>query len=497
MILRLRRPLLILPKSIHTKPTPPTASSSSSSDITGVLINGGKWDALTARFGSITLTNSLVEQVLLDLKEPSDAKKALLFFHWSSTQHSSFHHSLRSYSIAIHILVRSGLFIDARALLESAITKTSQPESCLLDALLSTYEATPSGPRVFDILVQTYAKMRMLDHAFDACSHLMDRGFSISLTSFNALLRVAQKSNRYDLAWKVYEYMLHRRVYPDRNSIETMTNVMCKQGSLQNIISVLDKINGKRCAPAVIVNSGLWFMIAKKDNFNVDHGIVLLKRLLQKDMIVDSVVYSLIISARCERGELDNAYEMFDEMLKRGCGSNAFVYTCFIGAHCKSGRIEEAIRLMQEMQLSGFKPYQKTYSYMIEGCSMSRRLDECMAFYEKMIKHGFVPDSDACNQMIGKLCECGNVEKANDILTVLLDKGFKANQVTYMILMKGFGDAGNVHEVTKLYYEQRHRGIHPDPMACESLIKSLRQCGKFKEAEKFLHVIGSEKHLPL
>ncbi|KAJ0989022.1 hypothetical protein J5N97_007378 [Dioscorea zingiberensis] len=499
MILRLRRIVIGRAKSIHTKAT--ETSVESCRDISRLLSNGGKWDALTAGFGSIGLTDSLVERVLLNLKEPSDAKKALLFFHWSST-HKSFQHGLRSYCIAIHILVRAGLLIDARALLESAVKKnfetsttssssSSSDSTLLVDALLTTYEEAVSGPRVFDLLVQMYAKMRMIEHAFDACCQLVDRGFSISLMSFNTLLRVAQKSDRDDVAWKVYEYMIEKRVYPDRNSIEIMTNVMCKQGALQKMIDVLDKIHGKRCTPGVIVNTALGFRIFEENE--VEHGSVLLKRLLQKNMILDGVVYSLIVFARCKMGEFEQAYEVYDEMLKRGCGSNAFVYTCFIGAHCKSGRIDEATKFMHEMRLRGFKPYRETYSYLIEGCSMMGRLEECLNLFEEMNKQGFVPDCDACNQMIGKLCEGGEVEKANEILTVLLDKGFKANEVTYMKLMEGFGAVGNVGEIMKLYYEMQHCGIHPDPMVYEPLIKSLYKCGKLKEAEKLLNAMGSRK----
>jgi len=62
-----------------------------------------------------------------------------------------------------------------------------------VETILSTYELALPGPRVFDLLAQTYSKMRMVELAFDACCYLGDYGFRLSLISFNVMLRGAQK----------------------------------------------------------------------------------------------------------------------------------------------------------------------------------------------------------------------------------------------------------------------------------------------------------------
>ena len=364
----------------------------------------------------------------------------------------------------------------------------------MVETILSTYELALPGPRVFDLLVQTYSKMRMVELAFDACCYLGDHGFCLSLISFNMMLRVAQKSDKNDLAWKVYEYMLERRVYPNHRTVEIMVDVMCKEGSLRKIIDVLCRIHGKKCGPGVVVNSSLALRIFEENR--IDEGVLLLNRLLQKNLILDDIMNSLVIYGYCKMGKLEFAYEFYDDMVKRGLSSNAFVHTAFIEAYCREGKIEKAMKLLEEMVSICLKPYNETYNILIEACSRLGRLQDSLEFYEKMLKKGFLPDSSACSEIMARLSEVGQVEKANEILTTLIDKGFDPNEEIYSKLIDGYGKIGKTQEILKLYYEMEHRGLILGPVVCTSLIRNLCECGKLKEAEKFVTLI-EEKSLTL
>ncbi|XP_072998718.1 uncharacterized protein [Typha latifolia] len=483
-------------KSLTTRILESPSTSSRSAHIADFLRRGGaNWDSLSTTFASIQLTHSLVEDVLLDLKVP-DAKKALTFFHWSSQKHN-FLHGLRSYCLLVHILVRAGLLLDARALLESAIENhltSESSSSSLVEMLWSTYEAVLPGSRVFDLLVQTYSKVRMVELAFDACRYFSDRGFSSSLISFNAVLHAAHKSGRTELAWKVFEYMLGKRVYPNQATVETMISLMCKEGTLQKMISTVDRIHGKRCAPGTIVNASLAFRIFEEGR--AEEGILLLKRMLQKNLVFDDIVYSLIIFAYCRMGKLKLAYEQRDDMINRSCNLNVFIYTCFIRAHCDEGDMEESIRLMQEMLSMGLNLYDDTYNYLIAGCSKTGRLEESLAYCENMLKDGFLPNCATCNEMLSTLCVSGQVKKGNELLTLLMDKGFIPNEVTYLKLIDGYGRIKNAQGILNIYYEMEHRGMNPGLEVLTSLIQNLCECGKLKEAEKILIVMRGKSLIP-
>ncbi|KAK2659038.1 hypothetical protein Ddye_005571 [Dipteronia dyeriana] len=458
---------------------------------------GLSWDRLSKQFKSVELNNSIVEKVLLELKEPIDAKGALGFFHWSA-QTKYYQHNIWSYCITIHILVRAQLLIDARVLIESVLKKCVEDASkfSVVDSLLAIYKVVVSTPLVFDLLVQAYAKLRMFEVAFDVCCYLEENGFCLSLISFNTLLHVVEKSDKNYLVWSIYEHMLQKRSYPNKETIRTLINALCKEGKLQIYVDVLDRIHGKRCSPSVIVNTSLLFRIIEERR--IEEGMVLLKRMLQKSMILDTIAYSLIVYAKVNLGNLEYALEVYEEMLNRGFTSNSFVYTSFIGAYCREGNIEKANWLMQEMEKAGLKPYEETYNVLIEGCAKAHRVEESLIFCEKMMERGLVPSCSAFNEMIGKLCEAGagDAEQANVLLTLVLDKGCLPNEITYSHLIAGFAKQGKIQEVLKLYYEMENRSISPPLLVFKSLLKSLCQCGKLHEADKYLRIMKNCSLVP-
>ncbi|PQQ08753.1 pentatricopeptide repeat-containing protein [Prunus yedoensis var. nudiflora] len=325
------------------------------------------WDTLTTKFESVKLDGGLVESVLLELKEPIDAKRALGFFHWAAHR-KCFEHGVWSYSITIHILARARLLMDARALLESVLKKTAENGSkfSVVDSLLSSYEA--------------YAKLRMFETGFDVCCYLGEHGLPLSLITYNTLLHVVQKS--------------------DQTALE---------GKLKKYVDMLDRIHGKRCSPSVIVNTSLVFSILEEGR--VEEGLMLLRRMLQKNMVLDTIAYSLIVYAKVKLGDVCSAWEVYEEMLKRGFRANSFVYTLFMGARCEGGRIEEAQSMMNEMENMDLKPFDESYNLLIEGCAKAGRVDASLSYLKKMVETGFIPCRSAFNEMVGSYVKQGMQSK--------------------------------------------------------------------------------------
>ncbi|KAK7268066.1 hypothetical protein RIF29_20751 [Crotalaria pallida] len=481
---------------IFSKPRFPYSTHTVSKDydvsaICNSFRKGWNWDIISSKFCSFKLSDSVVEQVLLELKNPSDAKSALSFFHWSAKR-MDFKHGIWSYCAVIHILVRARLLTDARALIESVLLKNkecSNKKFSVVDSLLDGYKVYDSHPLVFDLLIQGYAKLRMIDIAFDTCRYMEEHGLSVSLISFNTLLHVVQKTDKRALVWDIYEHMIRKRIYPSVVTLRIMIDALCKDGHLQKIVDALDRIMGKRNSPSVIVNSSLILKVLNWGDMEESMVLVLLKRLLQKNLIPDSVAYSLIVHAKVKLGNLDSSWEMYQEMVKRGFQANSFVYTSFIGAYCREGRIEEANGLMQEMEERDLKPYGETFDHLIIGCANLERLEECLTVCEKMLRMGLIPSCLSFNKMVEKLGKKGEVEQANSMLTVLLDKGFLPNDITYSHLIEGYAKKDKIQEVLKLYYEMEYKSMSPGLSVFTSIIQSLCHCGKLEDAEKYVRIM--------
>ncbi|CAI8605293.1 unnamed protein product [Vicia faba] len=183
--------------------------------------------------------------------------------------------------------------------------------------------------------------------------------------------------------------------------------------------------------------------------------VTLLKRLLQKNLIGDSVAYLLIVCVMVRLGDLGSALEMYNEMVRRGFSENSFVYNSFIEAFCEKGKIGEAIGLMREMEGKG------RYEFVIIGC---------LAF----------------DKVVEKLGENGDVEKVKDVLTVL----FLPSNVTYSHLIRGYARNDKVQDVLKIYYEMEYKSLCPGLSVYSSMIQCLCRFGKVEDAEKYLRIMN-------
>ncbi|KAL3615234.1 hypothetical protein CASFOL_040895 [Castilleja foliolosa] len=495
-----RNPLPIF-SSIHTL-TQPTPSSINGDPIAIAIIDSlhknHSWKTLSEKFSSVKLTNPIVQKILLQLKESIHSRKALNFFHWSGKE-MHFQHGLSSYCLLIHILVKARLIKDAKALFESILTKDLSEANSrtlgVLDSLIDSYGTVDSVPLVFDLFIQTCAKLRLFGDILYACQLLFDHGFSLSLNSFNSVLHVMQKSNETRMAWGVYEHMIGIKIFPNEATMRIMVAALCKEGKLEKFLGIVDRMHGKRCSvPQIIVNTCLVYEMIEEDR--IEDGLVLLKRMLQNNMILDTISYSLVVFAKFKTRNLNSAKEIYDEMLKRGFKENAFVYNLFVGAYCEEAKLDEAIGLLDEMESLGFKPVDETFNHLIKGCSLYGRSDDSLVFCEQMTNMGLIPSCSAVNEMFGKLCENEKTKRADEMLTVLLDKGFGPDENTYSHLICGYCKDENMEGLTKLLFEMEYRSITPNMSGFIATIISLCKRGRLEEAEKYLETMKARSFVP-
>lgn len=410
-----------------------------------------------------------------------------------------FEHGLSSYCLIIHILVKGRLIKDAKAMLESVLTKDfSDGDSSIfavLDSLIDSYGIVESVPFVFDLFIQTCAKLRMVDDILDACKLLSGLGYPLSVISFNTLLHVIVKSDKAHLVWGVYEHMIDRRISPNEVTMRIMVSALCKGGKLDRFLSIADRMHGKRCSvPRLIVNTCLIYEMI--EDGRVEEGLVLLKRMVQKKTILDTISYSLVVFAKVKMGNLDAAENIHEEMLKRGFEENAFVCNLFIGAYCEEGRIDDAIGLLQEMEQLSFKPSDETFNKLIKGCSSDERLEDSLIFCKQMIGMGLLPSCSAVNEIFGKLCENEKTKQADEMLTTLLDRGFSPDENTYSHLLSGFDKDDDIEGLVKLLFEMEYRAIVPNMLGFTSAIVSFCKNGRLEEAEKYLKLMKAQSLIP-
>ncbi|KAK7271202.1 hypothetical protein RJT34_26906 [Clitoria ternatea] len=74
-------------------------------------------------------------------------------------------------------------------------------------------------------------------------------------------------------------------------------------------------------------------------------AIALLKRMEDQRMWLTVYTYTILIDGLYKGGRLDNAQEVFQDLLTKGCHLNVHVLTAMINGLCKQTLLDDALAL--------------------------------------------------------------------------------------------------------------------------------------------------------
>ncbi|WZZ80594.1 hypothetical protein YC2023_101166 [Brassica napus] len=120
--------------------------------------------------------------------------------------------------------------------------------------------------------------------------------------------------------------------------------------------------------------------------------------ILREGFTPDEYTYTILIHGCAVDGEINEAFNLRDEMSVKGITPNVVTYNALIKGLCKSGNVDRAQRLLRKLPQKGITPNAITYNTLIDGLMKSGRLDEAMRLKDKMIEKGLVRGG-SCNKL--------------------------------------------------------------------------------------------------
>lgn len=128
-----------------------------------------------------------------------------------------------------------------------------------------------------------------------------------------------------------------------------------------------------------------------------------------------------------KQGEVEEALRIRDDMVGHGIWVNHVTYNALFGGLCKVCKTDKAKDLLREMIEMGIKLDVWTYNSLIQGYYREHNTVE-------MKKRNMTPTVFTCIVIINGLCLCGALERAKDILEIMVGEGLKPNAITYTLL---------------------------------------------------------------
>ncbi|KAJ0020782.1 hypothetical protein Pint_31597 [Pistacia integerrima] len=175
-----------------------------------------------------------------------------------------------------------------------------------------------------------------------------------------------------------------------------------------------------------------------------------------------------LINMYCKFGLLDNAQQLFDEMLKR----NLVSWTALISGYAQHGHHTKSFSMFSGMLLH-FRPNDFTFASVLSSCDYVCG-KQVHALVLKMCFDAYVFVANALVNMYSKNCGCGGSIK--EAWKVFENMEFR-NVISWNSMIAGFQYCKSGAQAINLFFNMRREGIGFDRATILSVLTSL--CGSY------------------
>ncbi|CAJ1958025.1 unnamed protein product [Sphenostylis stenocarpa] len=260
----------------------------------------------------------------------------------------------------------------------------------------------------YSMLVDVYGKAGLVQEALLWIRHMRVRGFFPDEVTMCTVVKVLKDVGEFDRAHRFYKGWCDGRVELDdldlnldsslgANGSGSSTNGSASMSiSFKQFLSTeLFKIGGRVSASSHVAHSNL-------------------SNVPQKPRL--SSTYNVLIDLYGKAGRLNDAAEVFEEMLKEGVAVDVWTFNTMIFICGSRGDLVEAEALLGMMEEKGVAPDTKTYNIFLSLYAEVGDVDAAVSCYRKIREAGLCPDEVTYRALLGVLCKKNMVQDVENLI---------------------------------------------------------------------------------
>ncbi|XP_010917211.1 uncharacterized protein [Elaeis guineensis] len=424
-------------------------------------------------------------------------------------------HSATAYRFLVARLFRSGLH-------EAALKVFDQ---------MASDGHSPDGP-CLEFFANSFAEAGQLDAALKLLARASEFNCRVRCYTFNKFMNLLVGRNRAQDAIFLFREQLASQFFtPDTCSFNIIIKGLCRLGDTDGAFEFFKEMRDFGCTPDTVTHNILVDGLCQTQQ--VDRGHEMLRRIQSDGLCVPNVVtYTSVISGYCKMGKMEEALEVFNEMIELGIRPSRVTYNVLIDGFGKAGDMPSAVSMYERMMVCGCPPDVVTFTSLIDGYSRSEKLDDALRLWNEMGQRGIRPNaytfaiviSSLCkknriseashflkelserrdivphafiyNFVIDVLCKVGNLDEANILLLEMEEKRCSPDKFTFTSLIIGHCMKGRMVEAIGLFHKMVATGCAPDSVTVSSLVSCLLKAGLPNEVNRIM-LIASGRDLGL
>ncbi|KAI5056062.1 hypothetical protein GOP47_0029583 [Adiantum capillus-veneris] len=326
-------------------------------------------------------------------------------------------------------------------------------------------------------LIQTHLRGADAVDAYKLFQEALDKKFSMTLATCNALIYALGKAGELDLALRVYRQIGTAGLQADNVTYSTIVIALGRKGRISDLhvfiddMALMDGEDGHAHATAVewLVSGG-----------NVDTACKLVLDITKRQEGAHNAAVDALLQSFVKMGEIDQINDFVKNLRACGFWLDASKLSGLVKSITEAGNVDGALKIFYSIRELGYRPDEHSFNSIIVCLSKFGSLFQALRFFDDMIEIGFFPSTDTCNHLIHMLCMKGNMKSATEIFDKM--KSSARNVSTYNQLIAGYANSRDWAMAFKLSKDMEDNGLVPDSETYMPLIFSLGNEGRLEHA---------------
>ncbi|KAH7443614.1 hypothetical protein KP509_02G042200 [Ceratopteris richardii] len=315
-----------------------------------------------------------------------------------------------------------------------------------------------------------------LEQGIEVHSHVKQTSLKFDIFVVSTLIDMYAKWGSIEEARRLFDEM--------RNKNEVAWNSMIagyvQHGHLDEAFKLFDQMDQSNVKPVKVTYLS---MIKACSNL----GDVEKSRLMHSLIVFsgyegDKFIGNSLVDLYSKYGDVHDAQHIFDAVEEK----NLVSWNALISGFVQQGQIESAFELFEEMLSTNIEQNEVTFLTALKACaSDALYLSHGTCIHSCVVQYSYDVLPYVRNSLIDMYSKCGSIEDARNVF----DFSSKEELVTWNVMITGYMFLGMAEEAFKFSRQMTSVGMQPDEVTLLSLLKASGDLGSLKFGKEVHAVI--------
>lgn len=348
----------------------------------------------------------------------------------------------------------------------------------------------------FNYAIRLFAQKKDYTAIHILLSDLKKTNRAMEGQTFSLVAEALVKMDREDEALGLFKNLDKYKCPQDQFTVTAIITALCSKGHAKRaegvVLHHMDKISGTMSS---IYKSLLYGWSIQK---NTKEARRIIKEMKPYGTIPDLFCYNTFLRCLCEQnlkknpsGLVPEALNVMMEMRSYRISPNSISYNILLSCLGRTRRVKESCRILDTMKRSGCRPDWVSYYLVARVLFLTGRFGKGRGIVDEMIEEGLIPDRKFYYDLIGILCGVERANYALELFEKMKRSSLGGYAPVYDVLIPKLCKGGDFEMGRQLWEEAMAMGL---TLGCSSDVLDPSITKVFKPTRKIDNKILQESN---